>query len=222
MIPESLLIETPTHGRALVRRATVPRVAGLLVGFHGYAETAEIQMERLAEIPGADAWALLSVQALHRFYRGRSEEVVASWMTRQDRDAAIADNVRYIDAAIRAVRSAGPVVKPERVVYAGFSQGVPMAFRSALRGRNSCAGVIAIGGEIPPELAADKSLRFPPVLLVRGARDEWYTQARFDADVESLQSRTAHVSPIVFDGAHEWGLDASSAAGSFLSALQSE
>ena len=76
-----LLIETPTHGRVLVREAGGQAPAGLLVGFHGYAETAEIQMARLEAIPGADAWTLLSVQALHRFYRGRSEEVVASWMT---------------------------------------------------------------------------------------------------------------------------------------------
>jgi predicted esterase len=177
-------------------------------------------MERLAAIPGADAWTLLSVQALHRFYRGRSEEVVASWMTRQDRDAAIADNIRYVDASISAVRSAGPAGNDERIVYAGFSQGVPMAFRAAARGRFSCAGIIAVAGEIPPELAADRSLRFPPVLLVRGTRDDWYTQARLDADVEALQSRTAHLQPLVFDGAHEWGPDASKAAGAFLAALQ--
>jgi predicted esterase len=215
-----VLIETPTHGRVLLHEPAATSV-GLLVGFHGYAETAEIQMERLAAIPGADAWTLLSVQGLHRFYRGRSEDVVASWMTRQDRDAAIADNIRYVDAAIAAVRAARSAADDERIVYAGFSQGVPMAFRSAARGRWPSAGIIAVGGEIPPELAADISLRLPPVLLVRGTRDEWYTQARFDADVESLQYRTAHVRPIVFDGAHEWGSDASSAAGAFLSSIQS-
>ena len=144
-----LLIETPTHGRVIVRQSTAPSRAGLLVGFHGYAETAEIQIDRLAAVPGADAWTLLSVQALHRFYRGRSEDVVASWMTRQDRDAAIADNVRYVDAAIAAVRTSGST---DPVVYAGFSQGVAMAFRSAVLGRWPCAGVIAVGGEMPPEL----------------------------------------------------------------------
>ena len=219
----TLLIETPTHGRALVRRASAPRAAGLLVGFHGYAETAEIQMERLAAIPGADAWRMLSVQALNRFYRGRSEEVVASWMTRQDRDAAIADNIRYVDAAVSAGREEGAMNQAdndEPIVYAGFSQGVPMAYRAAARGRSSCAGIVAVGGEIPPELAADRSLRLPPVLLVRGTRDEWYTQARFDADVEILESRAPHVQPIVVDGAHEWGADTCAAAGAFLSALQ--
>ena len=213
-----LLIETPTHGRVLVRKAGGQAPAGLLVGFHGYAETAEIQRARLEAIPGADAWTLLSVQALHRFYRGRSEEVVASWMTRQDRDAAIGDNVRYVGAAIEAVRPAGRT--SDRVVFTGFSQGVPMAFRAALLGRSPCAGIIAVGGEIPPELAGDPSLRFPPVLIVRGTRDEWYTEARFDANVRSLEARNLEVSPVVFDGGHEWGGSAAAAAGAFLSSLQ--
>jgi predicted esterase len=212
-----LLIETPTHGRVIVREPTAPTRAGLLVGFHGYAETAEIQIARLAAVPGADAWTLLSVQALHRFYRGRSEEVVSSWMTRQDRDTAIADNVRYVDAAIAAVRTSG---SNDPIVYAGFSQGVAMAFRSAVLGRWPGAGVVAVGGDVPPELLADGSLRFPDVLMVRGTADEWYTQARFESDVEGLKARSCRIEPVVFDGGHEWSNAASESAGTFLSSVQ--
>jgi len=212
-----LLIETPTHGRVIVRQSAAPSKGGLLVGFHGYAETAEVQIARLAAVPGADAWTLLSVQALHRFYRGRSEEVVASWMTRQDRDAAVADNLRYVDAAIAAVRTSG---SNDPIVYAGFSQGVAMAFRSAVLGRWPCAGVVAVGGDVPPELLEDRSLRFPAVLLLRGAGDEWYTQARFESDVESLKPRARNIEPVVFDGGHEWSTAASESAGTFLSSVQ--
>ena len=123
-----LLIETPTHGRVIVRQSTAASKAGLLVGFHGYAETAEIQIERLAALPGADAWTLLSVQALHCFYRGRSEEVVSSWMTRQDRDAAIADNVRYSRCGDR--RGSGKrLERSDRLcrLLAGCGDGVPFS-----------------------------------------------------------------------------------------------
>jgi len=212
-----LLIETPTHGRVIVRERTAPTRAGLLVGFHGYAETAEIQIARLAAVPGADAWTLLSVQALHRFYRGRSEEVVSSWMTRQDRDTAIADNVRYVDAAIAAVRTSG---SNDPIVYAGFSQGVAMAFRSAVLGRWPGAGVVAVGGDVPPELLEDGTLRFPDVLMVRGTADEWYTQANFESDVEGLKARSCKIEPVVFDGGHEWSNAASESAGTFLSSVQ--
>src|SRR5260370_22035310 len=101
----------------------------MVVGFHGSAETAEIQLERLRGIPGAHQSLLISIQGLNRFYRGRSNDVVAGWMTRQDREIAIADNVRYVAAVIGEVTrewAGGPVV------LAGFSQGVSMAFRAAV------------------------------------------------------------------------------------------
>ena len=176
------VIPAMTHGRIRVRAARAAARRGVLVGFHGYMENLSMQMDRLLAIPGAAAWTLVSVQALHRVYRGRTEEVVASWMTREDREEAIADNVAYIDAALDTVPHDGST----RIVYTGFSQGVAMAFRAALLGRRRAAGVIAVGGDVPPELLSDPALRFPPLVLARGERDDWFTQAKFDADVTSL------------------------------------
>ena len=48
-------------------------------------EDAAAHLARLRSIPGSDRWIIVSIQGLHRFYRGRSSDVVASWMTRQDR-----------------------------------------------------------------------------------------------------------------------------------------
>ena len=87
---ETHTIETKTHGRYLVRRGMN---AHLLVGFHGYGESAEKHLSELEKV-GVD-WTLVAVQGLHRFYT-RSEDVVASWMTRQDRELAIADNIEYV------------------------------------------------------------------------------------------------------------------------------
>jgi len=139
--------------------------------------------------------------------------VVSSWMTRQDRDTAIADNVRYVDAAIAAVRTSG---SNDPIVYAGFSQGVAMAFRAAVRGAAPAAGVIAVGGDVPPELLADASVAWPPVLLARGRAEEWYTAAKHDADVAALRARGAEVQPLTYDAAHEWTPAVAAAAGAWL------
>jgi predicted esterase len=209
------VIPAMTHGRMLVRAARAGAARGLVVGFHGYKENASAQMERLLAIPGAAAWTLVSVQGLHRFYRGRTEEVVASWMTREDREATIADNVAYVDAALDAV----PHDDSTRIVYAGFSQGVAMAFRAALRGRRRASGVIAVGGDVPPELLSARELRFPPLVLARGRRDDWFTQAKFDAEVASLTARNLTFRPFLYEGVHEWNEAVSSAAGEFLAAI---
>ena len=203
----------PTHGRVVVRDVGTPR--GLFVGFHGYMENADIQMERLAAVPGAEEWTLVSVQGLNRFYRGRSQDVVAGWMTRQDREDAIRDNVAYVDNVIEATRTAN-----EPIVYVGFSQGVSMAFRAAVRGKVRAAGVIAVGGDVPPELLADAQSWFPRVLLLRGTRDEWYTAEKMGQDHRALRPRVDDVQTVEYDGAHEWTPEVARAAGEFLTAVR--
>jgi predicted esterase len=205
-------VAAQTHGRVLVRDAIDGRARGILAGFHGYLENAAIQMARLEAIPGAEAWTLVSVQALHRVYRGRSQDVVASWMTREDREQTIADNIAYVDAAIDLVAPGAAT----GVIYAGFSQGVAMAFRAALRGRVRGAGVIAVGGDVPPELLPDTTLTFPPLLIARGAADEWYTAAKFDADLSALASRAVVPQVLVYDAGHAWTAAVAEAAGRWL------
>ena len=143
-------IAVPTHGRYIVEEAIGGGPWRLLIGFHGYAEAAEAQLERLQCIRVADSWLRVSVQGLHRFYRGRTTDVVASWMTKQDRELAIDDNISYVAATIEDVARARPV---NRLVFAGFSQGVAMAFRAAARSLRPVAGVIALGGAIYPTSA---------------------------------------------------------------------
>jgi dienelactone hydrolase len=200
------------------------------VGFHGYAENAAIQMERLAGLAGAAGWALASVQGLNRFYRGRSEETVASWMTSEDRDLAIAANLHYVDHAIHEVRkycTAGGEDPDEGdrspkgtvpLFLCGFSQGGAMACRAGVLGSSSADGVIAVGADVPPELLADPEARFPPLLLVRGARDEWYSQEKLDADATALTARGVPVTVLVADAGHEWTTEIGAAAARFVSA----
>ena len=211
-------VETVASGRVLVRAAVGGPPVGVLVGFHGYAENADIHLERLTAVPGTERWILVSVEGLNRFYRSRSDVTVASWMTRQDRDRAIATNIAYVDGAVDHVRREVALGgTPAPLVLAGFSQGGAMAFRAAVRGSHNAAGVIAVGADVPPELLSAPDTRFPPVFLVRGARDDWYTQAKLDADVKALTERGVQVSDLVADAGHEWTPEISAAVARFLS-----
>jgi len=207
-------IATTIHGRYLFEAPSRGRGAGLLIGFHGYGEGAEPQLARQRGTPGADAWLLVAIQGLHRFYRGRGEEVVASWMTRQDRELAIADNVAYVaavtDAVVREHRIASPLV------FCGFSQGVAMAFRAACASTRAVTGVIAAGGDVPPELGRDQLARIPAVVLTRGERDDYYSPEKWTMDQSRLREARVHVREMAFDGGHEWNADVSRAAGEFL------
>ncbi len=205
-------VPTMTHGRVLVRPARAAAGRGVLVGFHGYGETAAIQMERLQTIPGAVSWTLVSVQALHRFYDRRTGQVIACWMTREDREDAIADNIGYVATALESV----PHDDAMPVVFAGFSQGVAMAYRAACRGPQRAAGIIAVGGDVPPELSQDPAVVFPPVLLVRGVSDEWYSAGKFEEDMAMLTARGADVTALTAACGHEWNAEVNDLAGRFL------
>ena len=210
-----LNVPVTTHGRVLIdeESADAAQPLTLLVGCHGYAQNAEEMMEMLRGIPLAEGWTRVSIQALHRFYRGRSPVTVASWITSQHRDLLIGDNVAYVDAAIAGV-SAGRTIN--RLVLFGFSQGVAMAFRAGLRGALKADTVLALGGDVPPELLAETTLVFPQTLLARGTRDEWYSAAKLEADVAALKARGAPVDTLTFDGAHEWHRDFATRAAAML------
>jgi predicted esterase len=210
---ESVLV-TPTHGRYIVVRPDRSGPAPMLVGFHGYAEGAEAQLERMRAIPESRSWVVVSIQGLHRFYQSRSETVVASWMTRQDREFAIADNVGYVAAVVQAVRATAPTTST--TVFAGFSQGVAMAFRAAVAAPAQTSSVIAVGGDIPPELEAATLRRLSAVLLCRGLTDEWYTAETFEADARRLKSAAVAFQTVQYRGGHEWSSELIDAAGRFL------
>jgi predicted esterase len=165
-----------------------------------------------------DRWLVVSVQGLHRFYT-RAGAVVASWMTSQDRELMIADNVAYLRQVVTRVHAEHEPVLLEGapLVFLGFSQGVAMAYRAAAdRGGAACAGVIALGGDVPPDVrAAVTSL--PPVLLGRGNAEEWYTGERMHSDVAWLRGIGNDVTLCEYDGGHEWTDAFREAAAAFLS-----
>lgn len=216
---ETRNLRTTTLGRYLVEPA--PGGSGgapLLVGFHGYAQNAEHLLEELRRIPGAVGWTLVSVQALHRFYSPKTREVVGSWMTNQDREEAIADNLAYVArvlAELRADRGRGPLV------IAGFSQGAAMAWRAAIH-CGPCQGLIILGGGLPREVAEASSPHLPPTLLGRGERDGLYKAEQLEQDIAIIETWGFTPEVIRFEGGHEWGFEFLSAVGRFMGRLNGQ
>jgi predicted esterase len=207
------IIDARTHGRYLCEPpATADAPWPLIVGFHGFAENAEIHLDALRALPGAADWLLASVQALHPFYTP-TQRIVASWMTRQHREQAIADNIDYVTRVVAAVRARYDAGGP--LVFAGFSQGGAMAYRAAAACRAD--GVLVLGADVPPDV--DPAM-LPPVLIGRGTDDEWYAASTLDADVATLRAGGVRVDTCVFDGGHEWGAAFRDAAGAWLDRIR--
>ncbi|MGE0863722.1 MAG: alpha/beta hydrolase [Vicinamibacterales bacterium] len=191
-------IAVRTHGRFLIDAADRP--VATLVGFHGYQENAAVHLEVLRRIANGRPVNLLSIQALNRFYT-RANAVVAGWMTTEDRELVIADNVDYVTAVLAEVAGEGGLTRP--LIYAGFSQGVAMAYRAAAFVPRPCDGVIALAGDVPPDVVP-VATSLPPVLIGRGTADTWYSAEKLAADTATLRGAGVAVSEHVFAGGHVW------------------
>jgi predicted esterase len=209
-------VPTPTHGRYLVEIPEHSRAT--LVGFHGYQENAAIHLDVLRRVAAGRSIGLVSVQGLHRFYTRNATDVVASWMTREDRELAIADNVVYVGNVLAAVAEEFGLTRP--LIYVGFSQGVAMAYRSAVLVQRPCDGVIALAGDVPPDVAPLAS-SLPRILVGRGKTDQYYTADKAAADLAILTPAGVAVSEEVFEDGHVWAPAFISRAGQFIDELLS-
>ena len=213
--PQSLPTETRTiavrtHGRYLIDSHA--SATATLVGFHGYQENAAIHLEVLRRIAGGRVVNLVSIQALHRFYN-RAGTVVAGWMTSEDRELAIADNIAYVAAVLGELAGETGITRP--LVYVGFSQGVAMAYRAAVFVPRPCDGVIALAGDVPPDVVP-VAAGLPATLLGRGTTDTWYTPDKAAADLAALRAAGTSVVEHVFDDGHLWDESFITRAGAFL------
>src|SRR5262245_15928648 len=197
-------IAARTHGRYLVEEGPRER---LLVGFHGYGENADVSLAEMLKIPGVEDWTVVAVQALHRFYRGRTTAIAASWMTSQDRERGITDNIDYVRSVVAELPT------PKRLVFLGFSQGAAMAYRAAYSHSNA-SGVIALAGDAPPDVHGP----LPPVLIGRGTQEDWYTDEKLKKDL-SIFANITTVETCIYEGGHEWTDEFRVVAGEFLARL---
>ncbi len=115
---------------------------------HGYSQMAAEFLEQLRPIDDGSR-LIVAPEGLNYFYKkGFDGPVGANWMTRYQREAAIADNSAYLEALLhRYLAALSPDV---RVVLFGFSQGVATLCRWITRYHPPFHDLILWAG-LPPE-----------------------------------------------------------------------
>lgn len=171
---------------------------------HGHAQLASAMLESCRAL-ASPSRLLVAPEALSRFYlKNGSGPIGASWMTRDERDAEIADYVAYLDDVARwCGESLGCTARARTVL--GFSQGAATAWRWALLGSTPLTRVIAWGGGIPTDL--DLAARGPKLAtlridIVRGKRDPLQTVESLRADRARLDDTGHAHHALEFDGSH--------------------
>jgi predicted esterase len=169
---------------------------------HGYGQLAA-RFLRAFEPLDDGTRLIVAPEGLSRFYlteQPAERRVGASWMTKEDRLAEIADYVRYLDAVSEHVLQSTDRAQT-RVTVLGFSQGAATACRWATLGVSRIDRLIVWGGEVPPDV--DVRLRPVRLSLVYGSRDEYFTPKVIAATEARLRELGVPYETVPFVGGHE-------------------
>ena len=177
----------PTHG--------FPRELWFVV--HGFGQLAGRFIKQFAALDDGTR-LIVAPEALNRFYlddipqrrQQSAPRVGATWMTREDREAEIADYVSYLDRVATEVRHHLAGASP-RIVVLGFSQGTATVSRWLAASEMRAERVVLWAGTIPPELAVAAwydRLHGAALTIVAGEQDEYATPAVVATEAERLST----------------------------------
>ena len=91
-----------------------------------------------------------------------------------------------------------------------------MAYRAAAMAGHWSHALVALAGDVPPDVVDKHPPNFPPVLIGRGSGEQWYGEDKLAADLENLERMGVDARVAHFDGGHEWTEEFLAEAGTFL------
>ncbi|MEX1186502.1 MAG: hypothetical protein WEA80_07915 [Gemmatimonadaceae bacterium] len=204
-------ITVPRTARYAVLGADVSLADELWLVCHGYGQLASRFIRRFGVLDNGRR-LIVAPEALSRFYlsggtgpHSDEDKVGASWMTREGRDAEIADQVTYLDLVCGAAFK-GSDRSRVRFVALGFSQGAATICRWAARTDTPPNDLILWAGGIPPDVlegAARDRLARATITIVSGSRDPIADGGRVTAHRSQLDAAGLTYRLVTFDGAHE-------------------
>lgn len=175
----------------------------VLIALHGWGQSSRSFLRKFSSLKSQNI-LVIAPQAPHQFYLDRETRKIGfGWLTAFDRRRAIPDVIRGLDLVFsRVMGELG--LSPITPFILGFSQGVSMAYRYAISGQQAVAGVIACGGDLPPDVeeGLPEVPRFP-VLLVHGREDGIVPWSKAEAAERVLRSLSFAVDTHGFAGGHD-------------------
>jgi len=169
----------------------------VLYVLHGYGQLVRYFIRKFASVP--DDWLIVAPEGMHRFYlKGSSGRVGASWMTKEDRENDISDNISYLNRIDQEISKQFDI--QERHLL-GFSQGGATAARWEQLGNVSFHSITLWASVYPPDLEPIASHKTKDRLFVIGSEDEFYdleAQRKIETFYRQLQYQI-----IKYQGRHD-------------------
>ncbi len=178
---------------------------------HGYGQLASRFIRRFGVLDDGRR-LIVAPEAPSRFYlsggtgpHSAEDKVGASWMTREGRDAEIADQVTYLDLVRERVLG-GSSRADVRVVGFGFSQGAATICRWAARTAAAPSDIVLWGSGVPADLLEGEGragLARATLTVVVGTSDPIAHGGRVEAHRKQLDAAGLAYRFVGYDGGHE-------------------
>lgn len=189
-----------THGKR------EPHIKVVLFVCHGYAQIANKFLKKF-EPAFRDDLFIVAPEGLHRFYaREASGNVVASWMTTEDREDDIQDYVNYLDSVYREVMPSFP--KKVKVMVLGFSQGAATASRWITQGRSRIDELVLWCGFFPPDVSLLEIPEHVRLKVVTATDDRYASPEQQKEELDAMKKLAPALEHFQFEGKHEINTDA--------------
>ena len=177
---------------------------------HGYGQLAGDFIKEF-EIITDPTRVIVAPEALSRYYTANEagfhsseSKVVASWMTREDREAEIDDYVAYLDAVYEEILS-----KVDRknvsVTVLGFSQGGATTNRWLTRGHSRADRLIMWGALIASDADLNQAATFfrdVKLTIVYGKKDQFANEKMIEDYQRVLTEKRIPFELLTFNGGH--------------------
>jgi predicted esterase len=156
------------------------KASKLLIVLHGYGQLAEFFIRKFNGIP--EDYLIVAPEGMHRFYlNGTSGRVGASWMTKEDRESDIADNLNWLTQLFAELTEQKSF---EITILLGFSQGGATAARWYFSQKVEFNQLILWASIFPPDLKKPEIKSNSNNYFVIGSDDEYYDAEAQKKEIE--------------------------------------
>lgn len=173
----------------------------VIIACHGYAQLAEYFLKWFEGVDTSKT-VIIAPEGLHRFYwKGFNGRVVASWMTKEDRENDIKDYCTFLDNVIKNL----PLNNSFQIIALGFSQGAATISRWVEKTIYSIDHLILWAGVFPEDVDI-KNIHFKmntPIDVLFGDEDEFYNPAQLDELQGYLNEKQLNYTFTAFQGKHK-------------------
>ena len=169
----------------------------LIIVLHGYGQLAEFFIPKFNKIP--EDYLVVAPEGMHRFYlNGTSGRVGASWMTKEDRESDITDNLNWLTQLYDELTEQKTFKK---TILLGFSQGGATAARWFYSKKVPIDQLILWASVFPPDLEKPQINSNSNNYFVIGTEDEYYNTEAQISEMEFY--KTMGFQTLQFTGKHD-------------------